>query len=174
MNDEIRIGASDIMRLMKGDWYVLYREKMGLQDKKPFANTIHSQLGLLTEDYHSELLSAALSADLTKPEELATHPYFGWAVAQVDRLWGSIPVELKFPHHSTWFENRLEAYWYQLQWQMFVMEADHAIFSCLWIDKHEWKEIKRCADTISILWETAKEFRWHCHTCIAPKRVMQL
>lgn len=189
----IRIGASDVARLMRGDWYVLYREKMGLQPKKPFADTIHSQLGVLTEDFHRQILSDAMrgheSHDWTISEGgLAECKSFGTdacaqAVAQID-AWAEIttnditdrqaPVELKFPHHSRWFDDRLEAYYPQLQWQMMVTAATKVCFSCLWIDRHEWRWIGRDQRYINLLFDTAQEFVWHLERQLPPKRTLGL
>lgn len=187
---KIRIGANDIRRLLAGDWYTLYREKLGIQPKKPFADTIHSQLGVLTEGFHRDLLSDALRGYETDDWNvfeggLAECKAFGEqamadAVAQVDGYATSKelnwfdPVELKFPHHSRWFEDRLDAYYPQLQWIMHVTGHSRIVFSCLWIDRHEWRHIGRDQRYINMLHETALEFLWHIENERSPKRILKL
>lgn len=151
------IGSSDAMRIVRGDWQNLWKEKMGHKEPDDLSDNFQVQLGLLTEPMHLEWIKSH-EIDLSEMKiayvsggsdgETPVYDPNAWtfqgqdtisfahttpdAVVEMDPGTGiGNPVEVKHTHGRNSLWDAVEYYMPQLQHHMMVMDADRLWFSVI-------------------------------------------
>lgn len=57
MDRSTGLGGTDAMRIMKGEWNALWKEKMGQAEPVDLSNIFRVQLGIFTERFHLEWIA---------------------------------------------------------------------------------------------------------------------
>lgn len=148
------LGASEIHRIMNGDWYDLYMEKTGEVEPEDLDNVFPVQLGTYTEPFNIWWLMNTHPQYFTKAQiEINQSPEKRKKLEFIDRWkWepsyqlslrvhpdGICTIEdedcvVECKHVNAWSyspEKMLERYMWQLQAQMYAWGCDHAILSVI-------------------------------------------
>lgn len=172
-----RIGSSDAVRVMAGDWPALWREKTGRAEPADLGFVAAVQIGIATEHLHPRFVARATGLSCAPAEGTSVHPEFGWMVAHPDFFaWEGeagerapdLIVEAKF---STGFQPNaalIERYWWQLQHQFLVTGMERGLLSILRPTGHEVERVDRSADDCERLLDTLQAFWWHVANDVEP------
>jgi putative phage-type endonuclease len=157
------LGSSEVACLMTGDApkiLQLYKEKIGEAEPENLDNVWAVQLGKATEglnlDWYEKKVGYLLQRGLyVKHKE---HP---WAAATLDGYDQELhcPVECKHCGGYELFEELIDRYQPQMQWQMFICDVQQCAFSVIQGAKEPVIEyVKRDDDYIAIMLERAMNF----------------
>lgn len=176
-----RIGSSDAVRVMAGDWPALWREKTGRTVPADLAFVAAVQIGIATEHLHPRFVARATGLSCTAAAGTAVHPDFDWMVAHPDffawegeaaerapDLAPELIVEAKF---STGFQSNaalVERYWWQLQHQFLVTGMERGLLSILRPTGHEVEWVVRSVGDCARLLDTLQAFWWHVANDVEP------
>ena len=175
-----RIGSSDAVRIMDGDWTSLWREKTGRTEQPRLDFVPAVQIGIATEHLHPRFYTfrtgiGAYSAD----HRTYVHPRFDHIVANLDFMtWGTPPrdpmeppdtiLEAKFHSGFRTDEDLATKYYWQLQHQMMVSGFPCSILSVLRPSGYSCLTVERNDSDAGLLLETIQAFWWHVENDIEP------
>jgi predicted phage-related endonuclease len=175
-----RIGSSDAVRIMDGDWTSLWREKTGRAEQPRLDFVPAVQIGIATEHLHPRFYTfrtgiGAYPAD----HRTYVHPKFDHIVANLDFMtWGTPPrdpmdppdtiLEAKFHSGFRTDEDLATKYYWQLQHQMMVSGFPSSILSVLRPSGYSCLPVERNDSDASLLLETIRAFWWHVENDIEP------
>jgi len=133
------VGGSDAIRIQKGDWLNLWKEKMGLVEPDDLSNVLPVQIGIATESINLDFLERELGKPITRdivipPKDFMRSNCDG--VIEDDDT--NILVEAKHTHANNTLEKVAEYYYPQLQHYMLHDESDSIYLSVIFgNNRHE-------------------------------------
>src|SRR5271165_2534002 len=162
------IGGSDARIIMGDDEEALqrvWREKRGEAEAPDLSSNLIVQLGVVTEDLNRRWYEANTGQVITDIQRQVWHPAIRWMAATLDgRVRGSdVVFEAKFMLPWSFSEEAAaEKYMPQLQHNMWVVNATHAVLSII-TGGGKWVEITLLADPLyQHLIVTAERKFWRC------------
>ena len=129
------IGGSDVIRIMAGDWYDLWQEKMGLTEPVDLSDNVAVQLGIYTESFNIRWFCERMNVtDWEHDVKLRDYEINGVPIratldAQLMMNGEKVVLECKHTHERNTMNKQLERYMPQLQLYMAVARTNYAYFS---------------------------------------------
>ena len=158
------VGGSDAVKLMTGDWYDLWAEKLGMKERDDLSDILPVQMGIYTEDFNRNWFEKTTGKLVLTNTETIVSPTFSWMVASLDG-WIEEEKAVWEAKHVNGFskpDNVLKKYMPQLQHYMMVTGAAKAYLSVLYGNyKHEVTEIEADPLYQAELIELESKF-WNC------------
>ena len=171
------VGGSDARIIMGGDEIALVRlwqEKRGEVEPEDLSGNLIVQLGAVTEELNRRWYEANTGQAITDVQRRVRHPAVPWMAATLDgRVEGTGAVfEAKFMLPWSFSEEgAAEKYMPQLQHNMWVVAARHAVLSVI-TGGGKWVEITAHADPLyQHLIVTAERKFWRCVESGEPPRL---
>jgi predicted phage-related endonuclease len=175
-----RIGSSDAVRIMAGDWTMLWREKTGRIEPPRLDFVPAVQIGIATEHLHPRFYTfrtgiGAYPAD----HRTYVHSRFDHIVANLDFMtWGVPPadptelpdtiLEAKFHSGFKTDEDLAARYYWQIQHQMMVSGFPRCILSVLRPSGYSCLTVERSDADAAVLLQTIQAFWWHVENDVEP------
>jgi predicted phage-related endonuclease len=122
------VGGSDANKLMTGDWYDLWAEKLGIKERDDLSDILPVQMGIYTEDFNRNWFEKTTGKLVLTNTETIVSPTFSWMVASLDG-WIEEENAVWEAKHVNGFskpDNVLKKYMPQLQHYMMVTGASKA------------------------------------------------
>ncbi|HYE51548.1 MAG TPA: YqaJ viral recombinase family protein [Azospirillaceae bacterium] len=174
-----RIGSSDAVRIMAGDWRDVWLEKTGRTAPADLDFVAAVQIGIATEHLHPRFWQRRTGIGSFPARDTAVHPEYGWLVAHPDFLtWREAPLdpfappdtilEAKFCGSPKDDSELAEQYYWQIQHQLLVTGLKQAVLSILRPGGYSWVDVPGSAADQALLLETLKAFWWHVETDTEP------
>ena len=175
-----RIGSSDAVRIMDGDWTSLWREKTDRAEQPRLDFVPAVQIGIATEHLHPRFYTFRTGIGAYPAEHRTyVHPRFDHIVANLDFMtWETPPrdpmeppdtiLEAKFHSGFKTDEDLATKYYWQLQHQMMVSGYAHCILSVLRPTGYSCLTVERNDSDAGLLLETIQAFWWHIENDIEP------
>jgi predicted phage-related endonuclease len=174
-----RLGSSDALRLMAGNWGELWAEKTGRLPAPSLDFVAYVQIGIVTEPLHARFFTHRTGIPCRPAEETLVHPQFDFICAHLDFLtWreaadaGERPadtlIEAKF---TTGFDSDGELatrYYWQVQHQLLVSGLEHAVLSILRPTAYSLMPVTRQERDIATLTDTLHAFWWYVENDVEP------
>lgn len=145
------VGGSDAIRIQKGDWLNLWKEKMGLVEPDDLSNVLPVQIGIATESINLDFLERELGKPITRDIVIPPKDFmrsncdgiisdddeesvvYGGMKKKEDML-----VEAKHTHANNTLEKVAEYYYPQLQHYMMHAESNSIYLSVIFgNNRHE-------------------------------------
>lgn len=174
------IGASDAVHIQAGDWAALFDRKTS---PNPPDYGLAAELGHVLEPFNIELYERETGSRVFVDPSWQEAPFrmfgYDWCTYLPDGLLDTGQSE-EFHNMTKPFEakcinmmwnpaNLLKKYMPQLQHAMRVMQADHCIFSVLYLNtKYEWIEVPYDEPYDDALFEKEKLFQFMLERGIRP------
>jgi predicted phage-related endonuclease len=166
------IGGSDAMRIMKGDWFELYQEKIGAKEPEDLSGVFKVQMGILTEGFHGAWVAKMRGWNVLPVLSMRYHEEHKWMGANLDRWLPEHGTFLEMKHSSNGVTARDKARYYmpQLQHYMAVTAVDHCFLSVIrGNDEPDICRVDADAEYIVELIKMEKAFWWHVANHEAPE-----
>jgi len=158
------VGGSDAVKLLTGDWYDLWAEKLGMKERDDLSDILPVQMGIYTEDFNRNWFEKTTGKLVLTSNETIVSPTFSWMVASLDG-WIEEEQAVWEAKHVNGFskpDNVLKKYMPQLQHYMMVTGATKAYLSVLYGNyKHEVTEVEADPAYQIELIELESKF-WNC------------
>ena len=179
---EYTIGGSDVNRLLNGNWYDLYLEKIGEKEPEDLSDALPVQLGIETEKFNIKWFRKhtpegfwdnkhfdTLSINNTHTHKLNGISLLGHTDGMIyirnnlDTAWESISViECKHTNPFTNMNKVADYYMGQMQLYMFLTSTDSCYLSIIFGNSRwEYIKISWSQEYFDKIWVYIKEF-WDC------------
>jgi len=164
MNRQGFLGGSDMVRIINGDWHKLWLEKTGRVEPDNLDHVFPVQLGILTEDFNLNWFAKGNSMNLVHKQKkfesnLAGMVLRGTIDAAVYTSNDYAIVEAKHTYDYNTMNAQLERYMPQLQFYIYVANANGAYFSNIFGNRrHESVYVSRDNAFIDKMLDHAKIF----------------
>ena len=96
------LGGTDAKRILDGDWFVLYEEKVGIRQPEDLTHKFQVQLGIYTEPFHADWLATYHQLDVVEPmQEQVSHTLYPYLRARIDRWLDCKDTFLELKHSNS-------------------------------------------------------------------------
>lgn len=175
-----RIGSSDAVRIMAGDWQALWAEKTGREEPPCLDFVPAVQIGIATEHLHARFYTRKTGiACYPADAESYVHAEHEGIVAHLDFLtWSEsgglfhgrpdTVLEAKFCAGMRSDEELAEQYYWQLQHQMAVVGLNRSVLSILRPSGYSWIEVPYDEARAAELLRAELAFLWHVEQDVEP------
>lgn len=167
------IGGTDVMRIMKGDWLTLYKEKMGEIEPVDLDRNFKVQLGKVTEPFHRDWLAYQLSTIIEPCAPIECKVGNVPCRASVDAIAPAYKqrtfVELKHTGGNYSILEEAHRYMPQVQFYLMAGDFDRCVFSVIrGTEEPEHVIIEPAEDYRSNMMKRVHQFWGHVESQIPP------
>jgi len=165
------IGGSDAVKIMNGDWLELWQIKTGVKEPDDLSSNLAVQLGSYTEDFNLSWFEKENNCVLSNHQsefEISSGRIVP-LVGTIDAMWNGQIVEAKHTNSFFNMDKMLEIYMPQLQFYMYVADADAAHLSVIFGNsKYECCKVNRDPSYIAAMMDMVNEFCKYVVSHIEP------
>lgn len=167
------IGGTDAKRILDGDWYILYEEKLGIRQPEDLTHKFNVQLGIYTESFHADWLHTYHQLDVAEPtNEQVSHAQYPYMRARIDR-WLDCKqtfLELKHTNERATPDSLLEWYLPQLAHYCNVMGVNSCWLSAITGNQEPQPfEVRPSREYREELLGHMIRFWWHVENKVPPE-----
>jgi len=171
-NRQGAIGGSDVARIMDGDWYTLYLEKIGDKEPDDLTDVLAVQLGVHTESFNLNWFQKHCTE--LKNKKIIREPS---ALCTIDGAYDLVPflchldgvtesnctiIECKHTHQMNKMSNVIERYMPQIQTYMYCSGIKDTYLSVIFGNhRYEYIKVKYNKEYFDKVMVHVKEF-WNC------------
>lgn len=165
------LGGTDARRIMEGDWFSLYEEKMGLRQPEDLSGVFRVALGSYTEPLHAEWfmrLSQLTVLPAPAPIRSVAEPFM---FASLDRWLPTEDtfLEMKHTRSGVGARRHAQSYMAQLQHYLVVTERPRCFFSIIAGNEDpEWCVVEAHPEYQQQMLEAERAFWWHVENRVPP------
>jgi predicted phage-related endonuclease len=172
LNRHLGIGGSDARRILEGNWFELYQEKVGEAEPADLTQVFRVQLGKHTEDFHLDWIERREIWQIGMRNHRIDHSEIAFMFCHIDGRVHSkeCPIEVK---HSNGRANARDAaiyYMAQLQHILACTGDDQIYFSVIaGNEEPELALVSRNNGYIADLIDLETNFWWHVENRVPPE-----
>ena len=166
------LGGTDAMRIMNGDWFRLYQEKMQLTEPANLDDIFEVQLGIYTEPFHRQWFQKLTDMQIT----ISSERQISWTkpvmYAHIDGWIEDKKTFVELKHSNAFFslKDRIKYYMPQLTHYMFVMDVKTCYFSAIFGNSApQYAVVGIDIAYMSELIRMEEAFWWHVEHKTAPE-----
>jgi predicted phage-related endonuclease len=166
------LGGTDAMRIMSGDWFRLYQEKMQLTEPANLDDIFEVQLGIYTEPFHRQWFQKLTGFKVEEHEGRYLSKYYGNMYAHIDGWIEDKKTFVELKHSNAFFslKDRIKYYMPQLHHYMYVMDVKTCYFSAIFGNSApQYAVVGRDSGYMSELIRMEEAFWWHVEHKTAPE-----
>jgi len=166
------LGGTDAMRIMSGDWFRLYQEKLQIILPANLDEVFEVQLGIYTEPFHRQWFQTHTGFEVEPHEGRHISDTKPFMYAHIDGWILSKKTFVELKHTNAFFslKDRIRYYMPQLHHYMYVMDVKTCYFSAIFGNSApQYAVVGIDIAYMSELIRMEEAFWWHVENKIAPE-----